>query len=619
MWRPGASAWVLVGWIACAQYLPGVAPTDYEEEDEVELRVNKLTSTKTQLPHDYYYAPFCKPDVVKPQPLNLGEVLMGETIYNSAFNIKMNVPQKCQLLCAPKALTEADVKVLTSLIQEEYVVNWLVDNLPVTTRYSSATGSVTYLNGFPVGYTTGDTFYLHNHFAVSIFYHRVDSEIVDSDDKEDIFRVVGFEVEPFSVQQPELGETGMRECPGLDGSPQPISAGATVAYTFDVEFRESQLKWASRWDAYLKMGDGHVHWFSIINSLTIVVFLSGMVAMILLRTLHRDITKYNELNDDTEETGWKLVHGDVFRPPPLPRLYAILLGSGVQIGCMALLVIVFAAAGFLSPAYRGGLVQAMVVTFMLLGSTAGYVSARVTKLFGRRDWKATTFLAGTLYTGFVSALFFGLDLVLWGQASAGAVPFTTMLLLMALWFCVSLPLCFVGAYFGLKAPAIEVPVRTNVIERQVPEQPWFMNPLFSAMISGVLPFGAVFTELYFIMLSIWQHRFYYLFGFLVLVFIILVVACSEIAIAYTYFQLLCEDYRWWWRSYWGPAFSGVYVFLYAILYFVKKLELTYFASKMLYFGYMLFVSVSFTLLTGAIGSIASFVFVRAIFSSIKID
>ena len=29
---------------------------------------------------------------------------------------------------------------------------------------------------------------------------------------------------------------------------------------------------------------------------------------------------------------------------------------------------------------------------------------------------------------------------------------------------------------------------------------------------------------YFIMLSIWQHRFYYLFGFLVLVFIILVVA-----------------------------------------------------------------------------------------------
>ena len=35
-----------------------------------------------------------------------------------------------------------------------------------------------------------------------------------------------------------------------------------------------------------------------------------MVAMIMMRTLHRDITKYNQLetsDDAQEETGWKLV------------------------------------------------------------------------------------------------------------------------------------------------------------------------------------------------------------------------------------------------------------------------------------------------------------------------
>merc|ERR1712118_466553 len=138
-------------------------------------------------------------------------------------------------------------------------------------------------------------------------------------------------------------------------------------------------------------------------------------------------------------------------------------------------------------------------------------------------------------------------------------------------------------------------------------------------IGGVLPFGAVFTELYFIMASIWLHRFYYLFGFLVLVIVILLVACAEIAISYTYFQLLCEDYRWWWRAFGGPAFSGVYVFLYSILYFTRKLQLTYKASIILYFGYMLLVSVSFTLMTGAIGALSSLAFVRAIFGSIKID
>lgn len=58
------------------------------------------------------------------------------------------------------------------------------------------------------------------------------------------------------------------------------------------------------------MVDDQIHWFSIVNSLMIVLFLSGMVAMIMLRTLHRDIAAYNEMQtaeEAMEETGWKLV------------------------------------------------------------------------------------------------------------------------------------------------------------------------------------------------------------------------------------------------------------------------------------------------------------------------
>lgn len=36
--------------------------------------------------------------------------------------------------------------------------------------------------------------------------------------------------------------------------------------------------------------------FSIMNSLVIVLFLSGMVAMIMLRTLHKDIARYNQVD-----------------------------------------------------------------------------------------------------------------------------------------------------------------------------------------------------------------------------------------------------------------------------------------------------------------------------------
>lgn len=81
----------------------------------------------------------------------------------------------------------------------------------------------------------------------------------------------------------------------------------------------------------------NIQWFSILNSLVIVLFLSGMVAMILLRTLHKDIARYNQIDsgeDAQEEFGWKLVHGDVFRPPRKGMLLSVFLGSGTQILCM---------------------------------------------------------------------------------------------------------------------------------------------------------------------------------------------------------------------------------------------------------------------------------------------
>ena len=40
-------------------------------------------------------------------------------------------------------------------------------------------------------------------------------------------------------------------------------------------------------------------------------------------------------------------------------------------------------------------------------------------------------------------------------------------------------------------------------------------------------------------------QFYYLFGFLFVVFIILIITCAEITIVLCYFQLCSEDYNWW--------------------------------------------------------------------------
>lgn len=114
--------------------------------------------------------------------------------------------------------------------------------------------------------------------------------------------------------------------------------------------------------------------------------------------------------------------------------------------------------------------------------------------------------------------------------------------ILGLWLGVSLPLTFLGSYFGFKKPADKPPVRVNQIPRQIPEQVWYMKPVVSILMGGILPFGAIFIELFFILSSIWLHKFYYLFGFLFIVFVILILTCAEITIVMCYFQL-CSEVR----------------------------------------------------------------------------
>ena len=106
-------------------------------------------------------------------------------------------------------------------------------------------------------------------------------------------RVVRFEVETRSVSSDDIKFDG-NTCQIPDGAhPQYINRdGMTKLYfTYSVEWKQSDVRWASRWDSYLAMSDVQVHWFSIINSVIVVFFLSGILTMIIIRTLRRDIAK----------------------------------------------------------------------------------------------------------------------------------------------------------------------------------------------------------------------------------------------------------------------------------------------------------------------------------------
>lgn len=100
--------------------------------------------------------------------------------------------------------------------------------------------------------------------------------VINSRDK---YRVVGFEVEPMSIDREELQFSGDVCNFPSDPKPQSVNShtGTKLFFTYSVEWLKSDISWASRWDIYLGMNDVQIHWFSIINSLVVVFFLSGML------------------------------------------------------------------------------------------------------------------------------------------------------------------------------------------------------------------------------------------------------------------------------------------------------------------------------------------------------
>ncbi|XP_017330589.1 transmembrane 9 superfamily member 2 isoform X1 [Ictalurus punctatus] len=641
-------------------YLPGLAPVNFCEEDkktgdcqsEIQLFVNRLDSVESVLPYEYNVFDFCKDEMEKRPSENLGQVLFGERIETSPYKFKFRKDEPCHIVCkktydSSKQEDKANLDFLKRGMELNYQHHWIVDNMPVTWCYYVEDNQKYCNPGFPIGclvtfdgrskdacvlsseFNKKNTFYLFNHVDITITYHSGENESWTG------ARLVGARLEPKSIKH---GEESSRTCDGPPMDiPKEFSSNLEVIYSYSVKFENTdQIKWASRWDYILvSMPHTNIQWFSIMNSLVIVLFLSGMVAMIMLRTLHKDIARYNQVDqadlvkihlqsgivyeDAQEESGWKQVHGDVFRPPRSGMLLSVFLGQGTQIFIMTFITLFLACLGFLSPANRGALMTCAVVLWVLLGTPAGYVSARLYKSFGGDKWKTNVLLTALLCPGIVFADFFLMNLILWVEGSSAAIPFSILVAILALWFGISVPLTFVGAYVGFKKPVIEVPVRTNQIPRQIPTQSFFTKPVPGIIMGGILPFGCIFIQLFFILNSIWSHQMYYMFGFLFLVFIILLITCSEATVLLCYFHLCAEDYHWWWRSFLTSGFTAVYLFIYAVHYFFSKLQIQGAASTILYFGYTMIMVLIFFLFTGTIGFFACFWFVNKIYSVVKVD
>lgn len=612
-----------------AWYLPGSAPNSFKAGDNVSVQVNALQPMAGATPvhglvsYDYYdeRLHFCRPpNGIQAEHNGLSSELFGDHIFNSALELHMLEAKSCVELCQTQVAPE-QAQFINERIRERYAINMMVDGLPVVdVDMTEADGSLrTSSLGFALGSILDarghvlPTPALYNHYVLNVSYHeRSPGE----------YRVVGVNVRPMSLASlPGTTPGAAARCDVQ--APLFLSPNATtrVAYTYSVLWTKSATPWATRWDAYLHVSDARIHWYALLNSTAIVSLLCVLVALIMARAMRRDIYRYNAIDlteDIQEDYGWKLVHGEVFRAPASPMLLSVCAGAGAQLTAMICVTLVLALLGFLSPANRGSLGTILVVAWSLLGSVSGFVSAKVYASFGGTHWRNVAILSATLVPLSVFVLILVLNAVLLLNKSAGAVPFGALNSLGMFWFLLQAPLSVLGTRLGLRSGGLTHPVRVNKIPRQIPPIAWYLRLWPSALLAGLLPFGAAWLELFFILHSLFSNRVYYAYGFLTLTFLVTALTTATISILSCYCLLCAEDYRWHWRAFFTGGAGAVWFFVYG-LFVLVRLNLPDLSSKILFLGYLFLMAALAFLLFGFLGFAACYACVRRLYQHIRVD
>lgn len=562
----------------------------YKLGDPVPLYANKVGPfNNPSETYRYFDLPFCSPDGVKDKSEALGEVLNGDRLVGAPYKLDFLADKEPEIICKRK-LSKKQVAEFRSAVAKEYYFQMYYDDLPLW-------GFIGKIDKDGKADPNDHKYYLFKHLHFEIFYNKD--------------RVIEINARADSNALVDLTED--RE---ID-----------VDFMYSVKWKETEVTFENRMEKY-SSSSAHsrhleIHWFSIINSCVTVLLLTGFLGTILMRVLKNDFVKYahdEETADDQEETGWKYIHGDVFRFPKYKSLLAASLGCGTQLFTLTTFIFILALVGVFYPYNRGALFTALVVIYALTSGIAGYTAASYYCQLEGTNWVRNLLLTGGLFCGPLFLTFCFLNTVAITYHATAALPFGTIVVIFLIWALITSPLLVLGGIAGKNSKAeFQAPCRTTKYPREIPPLPWYRGTLPQMAMAGFLPFSAIYIELYYIFASVWGHRIYTIYSILFIVFIILLIVTAFITVALTYFQLAAEDHKWWWRSFACGGSTGLFIYGYCLYYYNARSEMSGFMQTSFFFGYMACVCYAFFLMLGTVGFRAALFFVRHIYRSIKCE
>ena len=587
--------------------------------EQIEILAGPITSSNNPIPFNFYHLDICKPKKIEKEEDSLGEILTGKEMYKTSYEAFINKNEFCKTFCIEE-FSNTKIKTLQWVLKKKYSTNWYVDKLPAglfTYNIISNRSSIDNVGGIPIGFPVVNngttTYYIYNHFQFRILVHPT---------LEGKYEVVGFNILPFSIKQSENSQCAKSMDKITDDfhvEKQELVEG-NIMFTYDVIFEKSNLTLVTRWDFY-QSDNQKIHFAGVILSNAIIIILTIFVICIFYRAVYKDIQVYhNKVSDDNliDESGWKQVCNDVFRPTYNPVFLSVLVGTGIQLFCMLFLTLFLATLGFLRPEQRTNILTLGPLLFVFMGIPAGYATTRILKILKGQYWLKTSLITAFFIPGTTFLAYNILNIILAIEKSSAAAKFFDIVTLAVLWLFCSTPLVLIGAFFGIKRKPVKIPCKINPVPTAIPAKPWYMQFKVTFWIAGTISFSTIFIEFAYIMASLWREQFFFMATFLWIAILILVIVSGEISIILVYVNLCKGDYNWWWKSFCFGGSSAAFIAIYSVYYFFS-LNITRLSAIIVYFEIMFMISAMSFLVCGSISTILTFVFLKKIYSMIKID
>ncbi|XP_067928632.1 transmembrane 9 superfamily member 1-like [Watersipora subatra] len=563
----------------------------YEDKEKVEVYVNKVGPYfNVHETYHYYEIPVCSPEKIEHKALSLGEVLDGDRMAKSLYNIQFKQDVVSEKLCEKK-YTADDLAQMKEAIEDLYYFEFVIDDLPVR-------GFIGRLNEEGI-LPHRHKMYLYTSLQFTLTYNGKN--------------IISANVSTSDLHMLDITE----ETPNVLVT---FTYSVTWKSTTDtIKERGSIVKKSSFFPKTLE-----IHWLSVINSMVLVVLLVGFVIIILSRVLKNDFARYNDDLDmdeaDQEDNGWKIIHTDVFRFPKQKSLFCAVLGVGCQFLTVATGCLMLALLGTFNVHKHGQLNTAAIVLYAFTSCVSGYVAAGMYKKMEGERWVWNINLTSCLFAVPLFVVWSIINSVAWAYGSTQALPWTTILFLMCFWFLIGYPLTVLGGIIGKNsASSFDSPCRTKNIARELPLLNWYRSAPIQLIVGGFLPFSAISVELYYIFSTLWGRDQYTLWGILGIVYVMVLLVTACITVALVYFQLNAEDYRWWWRSIFTAGSASLFVFGYSMFFFYNRSSMSGALQTVQFFGYTILTCYVFFLSLGTVGFFSALKFVRYIYANVKMD